>query len=305
MSRFWKLIIFILSLTAFAVWLAVFSTPKNLKVVTCNVGQGDASLIIYKDTEVLIDGGTDNKVLGCLSKYMPFWDRTIELVILTHPQSDHYTGLIGVIERYRVEKILANSLNNSSQTYGLLKNQVLARGIEVVNPVYGMVVRTRMIELDILHPSSEFLAANLSSDNSSTYQYNSTSGVLGASDSNLDTNQFSIVTLLKFGSFKFLFTGDIEGKILDSLGTTLDNLGDKPINYIKIPHHGGKGGISEKTYDLASSGIAVISVGKNSYGHPHEETLKILGEKDIKILRTDIDGDIIIMTDGKRMWSKL
>ena len=302
LSKFWKLLFAVLILGMVTIWLSVFSTSENLKIVSCNVGQGDSTLIIHKSVEILIDGGPDNSVIDCLSKYIPFWDRTIEVVILTHPQSDHYTGLIAVMDRYKVGKILANSLNSGSQTYEMLKNRVLTRGVDVVNPTAGMFVRSGLIYLDILHPSKEFLAKNSSPNNLFISPFDNSSGVLGASDSSLDPNEFSIITLLTFGSFRFLFTGDAGSELLDSLATTLSENGINSINYIKIPHHGSKYSVSENIYDLMTTGIAVISVGKNSYGHPHGEVIKLLSDKAIKILRTDTDGDIVMETDGKRMW---
>ena len=302
MSKLWKVTIFLLLLAALVIWLSVFSTSDNLKIISCNVGQGDSTLIINKSIEILIDGGPDNTVIDCLSKHIPFWDRTIEMVILTHPQSDHYTGLIAVTERYKVGKILANSLNAGSQTYELLKNRVLTRGVDVVNPVRGLRVMYNMIHIDILHPSKEFLAENLLHNNLTMGQFDNSSGVLGAYTTNLDPNEFSIVASLSFGSFKFLFTGDAGSELLDSLATTLSENGINSINYIKIPHHGSKYSVSENIYDLMTTGIAVISVGKNSYGHPHGEVIKLLSDKAIKILRTDTDGDIVMETDGKRMW---
>jgi len=302
MSKLWKVTIFLLLLAALVIWLSVFSTSDNLKIISCNVGQGDSTLIINKSIEILIDGGPDNTVIDCLSKHIPFWDRTIEMVILTHPQSDHYTGLIAVTERYKVGKILANSLNAGSQTYELLKNRVLTRGVDVVNPVRGLRVMYNMIHIDILHPSKEFLAENLLHNYLTMGQFDNSSGVLGAYTTNLDPNEFSIVASLSFGSFKFLFTGDAGSELLDSLATTLSENGINSINYIKIPHHGSRNSISEKMYDLVEGGIATISVGKNSYGHPAEEVIKLLSDKAIKILRTDTDGDIVIETDGERMW---
>ena len=304
MSKPWKVTIFLLLLAALVIWLSVFSTSDNLKIISCNVGQGDSNLIINKSIEILIDGGPDNTVIDCLSKHIPFWDRTIEMVILTHPQSDHYTGLIAVTERYKVGKILANSLNAGSQTYELLKNRVLTGGVDVVNPVRGLRVMYNMIHIDILHPSKEFLAENLLHNNLTMGQFDNSSGVLGAYTTNLDPNEFSIVASLSFGSFKFLFTGDAGSELLDSLATTLSENGINSINYIKIPHHGSRNSISEKVYDLVEGGIATISVGKNSYGHPAGEVIKLLSDKAIKILRTDTDGDIVIETDGERMWLK-
>ena len=92
--RFKYLFFFLLLITAL-VWITVITySNQNLKLIACDVGQGDAILAIYGKTQILIDGGPNNKILDCLSRYMPFWDREIEIVILTHPQADHYTGLI-------------------------------------------------------------------------------------------------------------------------------------------------------------------------------------------------------------------
>jgi competence protein ComEC len=102
-------------LVCIKIWFSVFSTSgKTLKVINCNVGHGEATLIIYRNFEILTDSGPDGTVLDCLSRYTPFWDRNIEAVKLTHPQPDHYTGLISVIERYEVNNILANSLDSST-----------------------------------------------------------------------------------------------------------------------------------------------------------------------------------------------
>ena len=303
MSGKWKFLLTFGLLTTLVVWLTVFSiSSSKFKIVACDVGQGDASLVVYKDFEILIDGGPGNRVLDCLSDHMPFWDRTLEIVILTHPQADHYTGLISVFERYKVEKFLANSLDAGSQTYSLLKNQVLDGGTEVVNATTGTGIRSGMIYLDIVHPSENFLAENLTYSNTDSMQNESETGVLGASDSTLDPNEFSITALLSFGSFNFLFTGDAGTEILDNLALTLQEKGINSVNYIKVPHHGSRYSISEKMYEILRGGVATISVGKNSYGHPHGETLKILDEKEIKTFRTDKDGDIVVITDGKRMW---
>jgi len=303
MNKSFKLLIIILILLSLGIWMAVLSAPpKNLKVISCNVGQGDATLIIYKNIDILIDGGPDNKVLGCLSSYMPFWDREIEVIILTHPQADHYTGLISVIERYKVGNILANSLDSGNQSYEVLKKSILSHGVDVVNPVAGMGIRYNMIYIDILHPTERFLAENLAIKEGDFAYLNTQPNVLGASDSKLDPNEFSIVALMRFGSFKFLFTGDTSARVLDTLGTTLSENGESSINYIKIPHHGSKTALSEEFYNSIDIDMAAIPVGRNSYGHPNEEILKLLKDKGIKVYRTDQDGDIVTVTDGKKMW---
>lgn len=113
--------------------LAVLSIGSdNLKIVACDVGQGDAILMTRKDIQILIDGGPDRKVLECLDKNMPFWDRNIEVVILTHPQKDHYMGLIDVFETYQVVYFIANSLDVSSYEYGVLKDKVGGRELKLL-----------------------------------------------------------------------------------------------------------------------------------------------------------------------------
>jgi len=92
--------------------IAIFQLPDgNLHIIACNVGQGDAILITYQNIQILTDGGPDTRVLSYLGKYMPFWDRNIELVISTHPDADHSTGLTDVIKNYNIDKILINPID--------------------------------------------------------------------------------------------------------------------------------------------------------------------------------------------------
>ena len=94
-----KYLIYLLSLLTLLTWLAVFSLPDDkLHLITCDVGEGDATLITYKSSQLLIDGGPNNKVIDCLSEHVPFWDRTLEVVVLTHPDYDHMKGLGAVFK---------------------------------------------------------------------------------------------------------------------------------------------------------------------------------------------------------------
>lgn len=269
-----RYIIQFLILLITGIWIAVFQVPdSNLHVIACDVGEGDAILIVYKNTQILTDGGPNNKVLNCLSKYMPFWDRSIELVISTHPDADHSTGLIDVIKRYSVDALLVNDINPGTQVWEVLRKEVGSRVIGVIHPDTGMKLRLGLIYLDILHPSKNF--------------------------QDIKTNNYSIVTLVKFKEFEALLTGDIEDAVGDSIA---QNRGKGDVEYIKIPHHGSKNGLSENLLKATMPRLAVISVGKNSYGHPHEEVLKILRDYDTRILRTDEMGDIEVVTDGEKYW---
>ncbi|KKQ97633.1 MAG: internalization-related competence protein ComEC/Rec2 protein [Candidatus Woesebacteria bacterium GW2011_GWB1_39_12] len=293
--RFKYLFFFLLLITAL-VWITVITySNQNLKLIACDVGQGDAILAIYGKTQILIDGGPNNRVLDCLSRYMPFWDRNVEMVVLTHPQTDHYMGLIEVFNKYEVEVFLANALDSSSQSYQVLKERVGSKGVKVVNPRSGMKVRVGLIHLDILHPSMQYILSETVRAGESKDSFN---GVLGAFTSSRDPNEFSVVVILSYKNFDALMTGDIGPKEIDQIISTGKM---RDIDYLKVPHHGSKNGLTEELLEVSKSEVAVISSGKNnSYGHPHEETLKILKDKDIRILRTDEIGDIIIETDGQK-----
>ena len=268
-----------------------YAPDTNLHLIACDVGQGDGILAIYKDTQILIDGGPDERILECLSEHVPFWDRELELVILTHPQLDHYGGLIEVFRRYRVDTFLANGLDSGASSYQALKNAVGGSGTRVVNPKEGMVLRLGMIYLDILSPSQTLLAQEAP---------DSRANILGAFSSKKDPNDFSVVAILRLGEFDALLTGDIgpsEIPEILAMGKVRD------VEYIKVPHHGSKNGLTHELLDASSPEIGVISVGKNSYGHPNEETLKMLREKGVRTLRTDEEGDIEVISDGLSFWT--
>lgn len=269
--RIWKYIFLSLSLVLSLLLLSVFTLPdKNLHLIACDVGQGDATLIVYGSTQVLIDGGPNNKVLDCLGKYIPFWDREIEMVILTHPDSDHYAGLVEVIKRYKVDNYLYNGLDSSSQSYRALRKEVGGEGIREVIAKKGTGVREGKMSLDVVSP--------------------------GEADSSKESNDKSLVIDLKYGNFEAMLTGDAPKKILNAI------LVNQPLDYIKLSHHGSKTGTDAFTLDNFMPKLAIISVGKNNYGHPSEEVLNLLKERKIKTFRTDETGNIETKSDGKSYW---
>ncbi|OGM04311.1 hypothetical protein A2715_02735 [Candidatus Woesebacteria bacterium RIFCSPHIGHO2_01_FULL_39_32] len=299
-GRYKYLFIFLLLITAL-VWITVLTYPKqNLRLIACDVGQGDSILAIYGKTQILIDGGPDKSILDCLSQYLPFWDRELEVVVNTHPQKDHYMGLIEVFKTYGVDSFVATPLDSSSKEYGVLKELVGSKGIRVINPQSGQRLRIGLIYLDILHPSQEFLATNLP-----RFSEGSRENVLGGYTSKKDPNDFSVVTILRFGEFDALLTGDISQEISDVIAEQLMVSASRTIDYLKVPHHGSKNGLTQKLLDASNPEVAVISSRKNnSYGHPHEETLKLLRDKGTKLLRTDEMGDVGVESDGKKVWVK-
>ena len=270
-------IISFLSLVTISIWIAVFSIDSDLHIVACDVGQGDAILIQKSRTQILIDSGSGNKVLDCLGRHMPFWDRQIELAISTHIDKDNSGGFPDVFNRYKIVNFLTNDLNNpmySTQNSQVLEKVVGGSGTKVIYPDVGMVIRMGMIYLDILHPYEGFSSKN--------------------------TNDYSVVNLVRYGNFKAIFTADVENEVSNQIAELPEI---QNVNYLKVNHHGSKNGLSQKLLDAVNPDVAVISVGKkNSYGHPSKEILQMLRSSNVKIFRTDLEGDMDVVTDGINFW---
>jgi competence protein ComEC len=268
-------------LAAVVAFFAFRSFPDNkLHLVFCNVGQGDAILLYYHSTQVLIDGGPNQQVLECLSKHVPFWDRRLEAVVLTHAESDHLTGLIDVIHRYQVQQFILNDLNNNTAIYQEFSQAVKAEKTKVYSPQKGDQIKFGKITLNVLWPSTKM--------------------VLGVSSTNL--NEEAIVLSLNYGHFDALLTGDTEIKTEESLHP---NFADKALEVLKVAHHGSKTSTGEEFLKRIKPALAVISVGKNNrYGHPTDEVLERLTEVGAKILRTDLAGEIEVVSDGAKWYTR-
>lgn len=297
--RYYLLVLFLL---AGLVWGVVFQLPDGrLHLVFCDVGQGDAILVTKGANQVLIDGGPDEKVLGCLANHLPFWDRQIELIVLTHPEADHLTGLVSVIQRYKTIQIVSNSLVAESAIFKKFRLEVAARQIAVHSPKAGEEIRLGEINLRILYPEKKLGEEVVWRINQEEpVNKTSLSLVLGEAFTPFtgNFNKTSIVSLLDFGKFQALLTGDVgveeEGKIIHQIPPT------EEIEVLKVAHHGSKYATSEEFLKSISPKLAVISVGaKNRWGHPAPEVLQRLSVAGAKILRTDLEGEIEIVSDGK------
>jgi len=274
------------------VLLAWQQWPKpQLKLVFCSVGQGDATLMIYKDQQILVDGGPNNRVLDCLSRHLPFWDRQLELVIASHAEADHITGLIEVVKRYQIDQFLAINEANDTAEWRALNEALNQRQINVRELIKGDRAAIGPIRLSWLWPETaghELMAWSGGTD----------PRVLGAKTS---LNQFSQVILAGFGEFDWLLTGDIDTKIEQKLVTSSTLL---EVEVLKVAHHGSKFSSAPEFLTAISPELAVIEVGKNSFGHPTPETLGRLGQAGAQIRRTDESGDVVIVSDGNK-WQVL
>lgn len=273
-----KIILISFTLLIGLIWAAIFNLPDDkLHLVFCNVGQGDAILIYRKSTQILVDGGPDQSVLNCLSNNLPFWDREIEMVIATHPEADHITGLIDVIERYNVKQFVINPVGKNSAIYGEFQNAVLREKSDVYFPQIGDKIKLKSLELAILWPKTQ-------------------EEVLGVSSPDREVNDTSTVFQISYGNFCALFTGDISIKTESQLDRV------PPCQLLKVAHHGSKYSTSEEFLKQTQPELAVISVGKNSFGHPTKEVIERLRNLVIKTLRTDEEGEIEVVSDGREWY---
>lgn len=262
----------------------------KLHLVFCDVGQGDA---IYLKTpenwEVLIDGGPDDKVLACLSSHRPFFDREIDMLILSHPEADHLTGLIPVLKRYKINYFITENIGNPSAVFKEFRDQVIKEGPRIYNPKPGDKIRLGEIGLDFYWPKA------MGDKNLWSEKFDLAENAVVSESS----NDYSLVFMVKYKNFSSFLTGDAESPILERI-----RLPDE-VTVLKVPHHGSTGALSKELLRVLKPKLSVISAGKeNRFGHPTEETLKILRESDIKILRTDRDGEVEIVSDGQRWWTR-
>lgn len=262
----------IFSLIALAAVLAAvifYSHSEGLKVVFFDVGQGDAILISQGNSQILIDGGRDGKLLlEKLGRYVPFWDRQIEAVIATHPDQDHIGGLADVLRTYHVGEIIETNARSDSQTYKAWEEEIGKIGIEKIEAIKGL--KINFSEGGYLETVFPFFA-------------------IGETDEQ-NSNAGSVVVKLAWGENSFLFTGDLPAEQEEEL---IRSRGDLKAAVLKVAHHGSKYSTSEKFLEAVEPYDAVISAGKNNrYGHPAPEVLEKLKAKGVKILRTDERGDI-------------
>jgi len=287
----WLSILAFAVLVALVIWLSVFSRPsKKLRIVACDVGQGDALIIIHQSTQIVVDGGPGDKILSCLERYLPFWDRQIEMVVLTHPQADHLNGLVDVYDRYTVDNFVTTPVANSTSGFRLLKEAVENNGSQVILAEDGKKINMGLIYLDILNPISAVYDQNYIDDTS----------VLGAMITSEDLNNFSIVFNLHYYNFDALFTGDLGPEKIHQM---IARDGIKDVEYLKIPHHGSRNGLTQELLDASTPEIAVMSLAAdNRYGHPHQEIIEMLQKSGIDYYRTDESGDVIVESDGNMFW---
>lgn len=270
------LVLAALVLAAIFVWTqaqAGPASPDKIAVDFFDVGQGSAIFVnAANGNQVLIDGGPSDAILAKLGEALPYFDRRIELVILTHPDADHLSGLIEVARRFEIGEILETGIIDSSSVYQTWQKLIADKKIPIVFARAGQrVLVADNLVVDILHPFASIVGQDFSNN----------------------TNGSSIVGKIIFGQNKILFTGDAEGSVENPLvlsGT------DLKADILVAGHHGSRTSTSQSFLDTVLPRAIVIQVGvNNKYGHPHSELLARL--KGLTVWRTDLDGDIKFVCD--------
>lgn len=273
---------FIVTLFAanFFIWYAVSAESRGiLTVAFLDVGQGDA-IFIESPTgkQVILDGGPDGSVLSRIGALMPFYDRSIDMLIVSNPDKDHFAGFIDVLKNYEVEGIIEPGTIPDTEIYKIFKEFVREEGAANILARRGMTIDIGGgVNLQILFPDRDV--------------------------SGLSTNDGSIIAKLIYGSSSFLLMGDapqnIEKYLVSLDGKNLD------VDVLKLGHHGSKTSSGDALLLVASPEYAVISAGEgNRYGHPHKEVLERLEKYNIPALGTYKDGTIIFESDGEQLWRR-
>jgi len=261
-----KIIIFILSLIIFGYSIREYNLTSNLvdKISFLNIGQGDSSLIVSKRGEsILIDCGPNSKVIDQIESKLGYWNKKIDLLIITHGDKDHYGGCRDIIERFEVSKVMINGVFDSkNKSYTALLEFIKTQNIQILPSLTNTYITIQdNIELQLLNPQTNLWGQEIRDDNPE-----------------------SIVILVRSTNNTILLTGDAnevtEGKILSQY-PQLD------VDILKAGHHGSKTSTSDKLLDTITPKQVIISAGaNNSYNHPHPDIINKLKTRNIQIQET-------------------
>lgn len=272
--------IFVLGiLVALYLWGSVYQNSQANPQITgaqisfLDVGEGDSALInLPNSVQILIDGGRSGTVLGPLAEKMPRHDKKIEYVVESHPDADHIGGLNDVLKSYEVGEIIKTNKTSDSQTFATLEDQIKSKNIPVKIADERDILTFGGASAEVLSPKE----SNIES---------------------LSSNNSSIVLRFTYQNSCAIFTGDAEIEAQQKIRSTFSSQ-ELKCELFKVAHHGSAGAYDEKLTQEINPKYAVISVGKNSYGHPVGTVISSLEKLGIEILRTDQKGTIDFVSKG-------
>lgn len=279
-KNFIPISIIVLGYMCFALSTEAFKTNKevsqNLRIAFLDVGQGDAIFIQAPNgKQILVDGGPKDVVIKALKEVMPFNDTSIDMLVITNPDADHISGFSPILDSYGVSSVLEPGTRSTTPTYKDLISKIKKKQIPILTAYKDMKVvldPKEDIYLDVLFPDQK---------------------VRG-----WESNDGSIVMRLVYGQTSVMLSGDateLTEKII-SVTTDKERLQS---SILKLGHHGSKTSTSESWIEAVLPSTAIVSVSlHNTYGHPHEEVMKRLEEKNIEVIQTGIEGSIIYESNG-------
>lgn len=266
----------VLAVFDFIVLSFIFSSQagaSGTRIYFLDVGQGDSEFIILPSgVKILIDGGPPNsRAAEEIDNILHQFDRYIDIVILSHPQLDHFGGLIDILKRYEVGVFVSNGIPGNIGEFKTLSDEIRGRNIKEIYLARGDRIKNNSDLMEFLYPEA------------GSYEYK-------------DLNESTLVAFLKSSGASALFTGDINSKIEREILSFIS----EPVRMLKVAHHGSKFSSSDDFINSIKPLLAVIGVGKNSYGHPTREVLSKLANVGASIYRTDNDGTIeTVVKDGR------
>ncbi|PKG32037.1 MBL fold metallo-hydrolase, partial [Methanoregula sp.] len=250
------------------------STTGDLKAYFLDVGQGDSSIILFRDKMILIDAGDTDRGDTVVRALQDLGVRKIDLLVATHPHADHVGGMQAVLTNFEVGKVLDSGLPTSSSLYEKFLSTIDRKQIP-----YIVAERGQTIDID---PALRILVLSPPKERAGE-----------------DLNTNSIVLRVSYGTVNLLYTGDATAPAEEAMvrsGYPLD------AQVLKVGHHGSSGASSAAFLSRVNPQVAILSLGKgNDYGHPHRETLERLNAAGPMIFRTDMDGTIRVESDGNTL----
>ena len=253
---------------------AVTVPMDGLYVHYIDVGQGDSELVCCNGEYMLIDAGEPDASDAVLEYLDRHGIDKLDYLVCTHSHSDHCGGLDAVVESLEVETVFTSPYAGDSPSYEIFTDAVYGAGLELTVPELGESYRLGEASFSFLGPLENY-------------------------DS---TNDDSLVLRLEYGDTSFLFTGDMTARAEKDL---INDGAKLRCDVLKVGHHGSSGSSCYQFLYEAQPSIGVISCEKgNRYGHPHEEALSRLNDADVTVFRTDLEGSIVIFSDGMRVERK-
>ncbi len=272
----WYILGILLGATVF-VWYVLLAEDRagKLTVSFLNIGQGDAIFIDAPNgNQMMIDGGPPKVALRELGRVMPFYDRSIDTLLVTNPDADHMGGFIDVVNSYKIARVIEPGTESPTATYAALEKAIEDEGAEKIIARRGMRIvldREHGVVFTVLFPDRDV--------------------------SGLTTNMGSVVGKLSYGDTCIIFPGDAP-QAIEEYVVSLD--GDNlKCQALKVGHHGSRTSSSNAFLAAVSPAFAVISAGlHNKYGHPHKEVLDELNNFEIRTLGTYKEGRVTLVSDG-------